>query len=363
MPRVELLNISKRYGRIVALDGVTLTIEDGEYVCIIGPSGSGKSTLLKIIAGIVRPDAGRVLLDGRDVTNLPINKRGIGMVMQEVLLFPNMRIWENVAYSPMVGGVSAYEAIGIASEVLSDINLKFRSHSFPDELSRGLQQKAAIARAIASGAKLLLMDEPLGSIDKREARRLRFELRSMIKELGLTAIQVTHNQEEAMSVADRIVILRRGRVEQVGSPRHIYFNPKSLFIAKFIGGELNAVEGRVVRAHGDIVEVEAGNLGSLTAKNMEHLREGDRAAVALRPEDLMVVKEGGHDFMGRVQHVSLWGEFYEIGIASGGTTVIVRAPRNRWASAVPGEIVGVKVIRAYAFKYPKKGLEEALRYE
>ncbi|HDJ89341.1 MAG TPA: ABC transporter ATP-binding protein, partial [Thermoprotei archaeon] len=246
MPNVVLRNVTKIYeGNIIALNNVSLQVMDKEYVCVIGPSGSGKSSLLKAISGIIQIDSGEIYIDGILVNNVPISERGIGLVMQDILLFPHMNIWDNITYSPLVKGYDWKEVERIGNEAISLVNLTLRKYSYPDELSRGSQQKAAIARAISAGARLLLLDEPLGSIDLRAAKSLRFELRSLVKDLGLTAIHVTHNQEEAMSIADKIIVMRKGRVEQIGSPREIYERPKTPFIARFIGGETNFIEGYV----------------------------------------------------------------------------------------------------------------------
>lgn len=363
IPEIIIKNITKRYGDILALDNVSLRINDGEYVCVIGPSGSGKSTLLKIIAGIIEPTEGKVLIDGIDISTVPFDERGIGVVLQDILLFPNMNVRDNVSYPPLVRGLEYETVKGITSEVIKNINLTLLAERFPDELSRGSQQKTAIARAVASGARLILMDEPMGSLDTKSARQLRYELRSLIKDLGLTAIHVTHNQEEAMSVADRIIILRRGKIIQEGSPREIYFNPHNLFIARFIGGELNAFEGEVIEKNGKDVKVEVESLGIIDAKAIDDVDKGERVGVAIRPEDIIIKESSKKENIGVVEHYRYYGFFYEVFLKLGEKVLYIKVPRKRWFYPTIGGRFNIDIIRAYVFKYPEEGLERALAYE
>lgn len=363
MPNVEILNVSKRYGNIVALDNVSLKINDKEYVCIIGPSGSGKSTLLKIIAGIIKPTEGSVIIDGVRVDDIPLSERGIGVVMQDILLFPNMNVRDNVSFPPLVKGLDYGTVKSIVSEIIRDLSLVTLAERYPDELSRGSQQKVAIARAVASGARLILMDEPMGSLDTRSSRILRYELRSLIKDLGLTAIHVTHNQEEAMSVADRMVILRRGKVMQVGTPEEIYFNPKSLFIARFVGGEVNAFEGIVEEVSGDKATVYVKGLGRFEGKIMEGVSKGDKVGIAVRPEDVIVTESHETEIKGCVKSLTYYGFCYEIDLKIGNHILKVKVPRRRWFSPDIGDEYYIDIIRAYVYRYPEEGLERAIAYE
>ena len=364
IPEIEVQNITKIYGNIVALNNVSLRIRDGEYVCIIGPSGSGKSTLLKIIAGIVKPTKGSVYIDGIDVNNVPFDERGIGVVLQDILLFPNMKVRDNISYPPLVKGLDYKTVNSITSEIIRNISLTVLTERFPDELSRGSQQKTAIARAVASGARLILMDEPMGSLDTRSARQLRHELRSLIKDLGLTAIHITHNQEEAMSVADRIVILRNGKVIQVGTPQEIYFNPRNLFIARFIGGELNALEGKVKEIIGNYAIIEIESLGiNIKAKIMDKINICEKVGVAVRPEDILLKEKSSGINTGIIKSYKYYGFYYEVFLDVNNTVLQIKVPRKRWFSPTIGEKFDIDIIRAYVYKYPEEGLEKAIAYE
>jgi len=349
-----VVGLVKRYPGVVALDGVSLEVGEGEYMCVIGPSGSGKSTLLKCIAGILEPDEGDVYLWGRRVNGVPVEERGVGLIFQEILLFPHMTVRGNVTYPAVVRGER--EAEKLVREVLSTFNLELRARSMPEELSPGEQQKAAIARALASGAKLLLMDEPYGSMDPRVAAELRHEVRALAKDLGLTVIHVTHDQEEAMAVADRIAVMRRGRIEQVGTPLELYLRPRTLFVARFIGGENNFLECRVVGRRGRFVRLE---LGSTVIEAVGDLEAG-RAVLVVRPEMLRLSERGPLE--GIVRTREFLGKVYKYVVDLGeGRRVLVKEARR--------VEVGARVRLSFspedalAFPYPPEGLEEAIRYE
>ena len=218
MPDVRLEGVTKTYGEISALREVSLEIHDGEYLCIVGPSGCGKTTLIKSIAGIVKPDGGEIYVDGKSVTPMPVEDRGTGYVFQEIALFPNMNVYDNVSYGLMVKGESVDGRRGTVTEMLDMLQMRESSRSLPSELSGGARQKTAIARALASGSTLLLLDEPLGALDFKVRTVIRYELRRLVKALGLTAVHVTHDQEEALSIADRIVVMKAGRIIEVGPP-------------------------------------------------------------------------------------------------------------------------------------------------
>ncbi len=246
MPTVQLDNITKRFETITAVNNLNLEIPDRDYVCILGPTGSGKTTLLKLIAGLLMPTEGRILLDGHDVTATPPETRDAVYVPQQYALFPHMTILENVAFGPKVQGVPKQRAMRLAKEMLDLMRLGHRVDSFPDELSGGMQQRVALARGLAAEAKLLLLDEPLGALDARLRVQLRYALRELAKDTNTTTIHVTHDQEEAMAVADKIAVLRQGRVEQYATPFHVYSKPQTLFSAHFVG-ESNFLPSAIVR--------------------------------------------------------------------------------------------------------------------
>ena len=346
--------LTKRYPGVTALDSVSLEVEEGEYFAVIGPSGSGKSTLLKCIAGLERPDGGSVYIFGRRVDGLPPEERGVGLIFQEIYLFPHMTARSNVVYAAVARGVGRAE--DVAREALSAVGVEVRARSLPRELSLGEQQKVSLARALASGARLLLMDEPYGSMDPRTAAQLRYEVRRLAKSLGLTVIHVTHNQEEAMAVADRVAVMRRGRVEQVGSPLELYLRPKSLFVARFVGGENNFLEGEVVGRDGPYVEVDLG-VGAVKAFGDVEL---GRAVVAVRPEKLKFAESGVLE--GRVEAREFLGKVYKYVVRlRDGRSVLVKS-RERVAQGAPVKL-SFDPLDAVVFPYPPEGLAEALRYE
>ncbi|RLE64077.1 MAG: ABC transporter ATP-binding protein [Thermoprotei archaeon] len=365
MPTVELKNVSKKYGEITALSGVSLRIEDGEYACIIGPSGSGKSTLLKLIAGVIQPDSGEIYIDGRLVNDLSVRRRNIGIVMQDILLFPHMNLWDNVTYGPLVKTASYRRAESTGMRILVEMGLTLRRDALPSELSRGMQQKVAIARALAAGARLLLLDEPFGSIDPRASKNLRVELRKLVKDLGLTVIHVTHNQEEAMSVADKIIVLRKGRVEQVGTPVELYMKPKTPFIARFIGGETNFLEANVTSVEKGYVHVQAREM-EVQLPYRGSVTKGERVVLTIRPEYITISpfkpESGENVFEGTIERVYFLGPFLRIIVKVGGVRLIAKVPRMAVQPKV-GNKVYVKILMAHLFNYPEEGLEKAIAYE
>lgn len=295
MPTVELVNVTKRFGRVVAADNVNLRVEDGEYVVVVGPSGCGKTTTLRIIAGLVKPDEGKVLIDGVDVSDVPPEERGVGFVFQNYALFPHMNVWENVTYGPWVRGWDERRMSEVAREMLNLVNLSGREDAYPRELSGGMQQRVALSRALATETRLLLLDEPLGALDAKIRGELRREIRKLVKDLDVTAIHVTHDTEEALVVSDKIVVMRRGRIEQVGSPKEIYFKPKTIFVAGFVG-EMNFLEGVVAeKSRGAITVKLEGSRDNVVVKEEDsNFRRESRVVVAVRPENITIgsVEEG-----------------------------------------------------------------------
>jgi ABC-type Fe3+/spermidine/putrescine transport system ATPase subunit len=301
VPRIEAVDLAKRFGRITALEKCNLRIEDGEYVAILGPSGCGKTTLIKVLSGIWEPTEGRVLVDGKDVTNLDVEDRDLGYVFQNIVLFPHMDVWRNATYGPWVHDRPGTAVAQVGKEVLELVEMLGERGVFPSELSTGSQQKVALARALANRARLLMLDEPLSALDTRVRLDLRYALRRIVKDLGLTAIHVTHDQEEAMSVADRVVVMRKGRIVEQGPPESLYNRPQDVFIANFVG-ESNFLEGAVRRIRADwaFVELRSGYVLRVPAKG---LMEGDPVVLAARPEWLSITREGfGNVIPGRVEN-------------------------------------------------------------
>jgi ABC-type Fe3+/spermidine/putrescine transport system ATPase subunit len=354
--KVSVRDLKKRYGAVKALDGVTFDVESGEYFVILGPVGSGRSTLLKCIAGLERPDSGDILFDGESVLGLPPEKRLVGYMPPGYALFPHMTVWENVAYGLWIRGYPRREVEERVEEALKLVGLLHRADSYPHQLSGGQRQRIALARALASGARVLLLDEPLTALDAVLTLEVRREVRRLAKSLGLTVIHVTHNQEEAMAVADRVAVMRRGRVEQVGSPLELYLRPESLFVARFVGGENNFLEGEVVGRDGPYVEVDLG-VGAVKAFGAV---EPGRAVVAVRPEKLKFAESGVLE--GRVEAREFLGKVYKYVVRlRDGRSVLVKS-RERVAQGAPVKL-SFDPLDAVVFPYPPEGLAEALRYE
>ena len=225
MPTIELKGVSKYYGELAAVDHVDLSIADGEYITILGPSGCGKTTLIRMIAGIITPTEGTVTIGGKDMTGVPIEDRDIGYVFQNIALFPNLNVRDNVSYSPRVKGKEVTEQDSVSHQYLELVKLLDKMEMFPRELCGGEQQKVSLARALATGSKVILLDEPLSALDARVRVDLRYDLRRLVKSLGITTVHVTHDQEEAMSVSDRIVLMKKGAIVEIGTPEQLYTKP------------------------------------------------------------------------------------------------------------------------------------------
>jgi spermidine/putrescine transport system ATP-binding protein len=232
---LRLDNISKRFGGVTALHSVSLSADAGEFITLLGPSGCGKTTTLRIIAGLEDADAGRVFLSGQDVTALETRRRGVNMVFQNYALFPHMSAAANIAYSLRVRGLPKAEIRRLVAEALEMVQLSGFERRMPSELSGGQKQRVAVARALVNRPKVLLLDEPLGALDLQLRRQMQTELKKLQQQLGITFIYITHDQEEALTMSDRIAVMRKGRIEQIGTPLEVYERPKTSFAARFVG--------------------------------------------------------------------------------------------------------------------------------
>lgn len=241
---IEFVDVVKRYGTTTAVDSINFSIGKGELVTFLGPSGCGKTTSLRLIAGLELPSGGQVKIAGRDVSRDPASERNVGMVFQSYALFPHMSVLDNVAYGPTIRGVAKAQAQQSAREILEQVGLGGLDGRLPSELSGGQQQRVAVARAIVQQPDVLLFDEPLSNVDAKLRRKVRAEIRELQQRLGLTAVYVTHDQEEALAVSDRIVVMKMGKIAQIGTPSELYEHPSSTFVADFIG-DANLVEGHV----------------------------------------------------------------------------------------------------------------------
>jgi putative spermidine/putrescine transport system ATP-binding protein len=278
---IRLAELTKLFGSVRAVDRVSLSIEPGSMVALLGPSGCGKTTILRMIAGLVEPHAGEIFLDGRPITRVPVHRRNIGMLFQNYALFPHMNVAENIAFGLETRGVKREAAAERVTEALQLVQLGGYGERMPSQLSGGQQQRVALARALVVEPALLLLDEPLGALDKGLRQSMQVELRALQRRLGITTIMVTHDQDEALTMSDRIVIMREGRIEQVGDPAEIYRHPASRFTASFLGAA-NFFRGRVTGNTGGTltVAVPQGPLISVCADRAV----GSEVTVALRPE-------------------------------------------------------------------------------
>jgi ABC-type Fe3+/spermidine/putrescine transport system ATPase subunit len=369
MPAVKLTNVVKTYdrGRITAVDHVTLNVRDKEYLTLLGPSGCGKTTTLRMIAGLQLPDEGEIFIGERQVSNLPPEYRDIGYVFQEYALFPHMDVWNNVTYGPRVKGWDEKQSNKIGREMLELVRLFERTDAFPGELSGGMRQRVALARALSSGSKLLLLDEPLGALDARIRTDLRYEIRKLVKDLGLTAIHVTHDQAEAMAISDRIAVMRKGKILQVGTPKELYLNPQHIFVANFVG-EANFLEGYITAKVDHKLTVELREDIFVKSMNQNH-KKGEKVVVAVRPEVLSVMrgkKSGINSIRGTIENFRFEGTNvrYEIRLQNDDLVVVVRpALIGEWFAVDEKVTVTFPVEKSFVFSYPEKGLITELALE
>lgn len=304
-PYIEVRGISKRFGAFTALNDVSFRIERGEFVCFLGPSGCGKTTLLRCIAGLEAQTGGSILQDGRDVSWLPPSKRDFGIVFQSYALFPNLSVAENVGFGLVNAGQPRAQVASRVAELLALVGLAGQEAKYPAQLSGGQQQRVALARALAPSPGLLLLDEPLSALDAKVRARLRREIREVQSRLGVTTIMVTHDQEEAQTMADRIVVMNEGRVEQVGTPEEVYDAPATPFVADFIG-VMNFLDARVESA--GRVQVAGHSL----AANTGAIAAGTPVRAALRPEDITLGEAGADGLAATITETETLGAFVRI---------------------------------------------------
>jgi len=281
---VEVRSLRKQYGESVALNDVTLSIAKGEFVTLLGPSGSGKSTLLNLISGMTSPTAGEIFINGENATHKPTNQRGLGMVFQNYALMPHMTVFQNIAFPLEVRKVPKREIAQRVKDVLKLIQLEHVAGRKPKELSGGQQQRISLARCLVYNPPLILMDEPLGALDKRLREDMQLEIKRLHAELGVTMLYVTHDQDEALTMSDRIVLMRGGAIEQQGAPESLYFSPDTVFTAGFVGAS-NLFEGKVVRRGSEVaLETSTGTLPLSGAD--QAMAHGAAATLLVRPENI-----------------------------------------------------------------------------
>jgi len=359
--KIKLDNISMRFGNLYAVKNISLSISKGEYLTILGPSGCGKTTLIKVISGILTPTEGKVFVDGEDVTNVPIEDRDTGYVFQNIALFPNMTIEENVGYSPRVRDMPEEEIDHIAKDHLELVKMFERAGMLPSELSGGEQQKVSIARALASGSKMLMLDEPFSALDARVRVELRYEIRRLVKKLGITVLHVTHDQEEAMSVSDRIILMRAGGIQEVGTPLDMYRNPNSIFTAYFIG-ETNLMECTVsgkTKTGKTVIRLRGGQTVRASKSNFD---DGDPVVISVRPENVYTANDG---LKAKVIGVVFMGTYWKIRTRAETSDYIdYNISSNDEVPQIGDEVHLVFNKKATkVFARPQEGLEEAIKLE
>lgn len=320
MAYLDLNDVSKNFNNVVAVDNFNLHIQKGQLVSFLGPSGCGKTTTLRMIAGFETPDSGTIILDDEDISRIPPNKRGIGMVFQAYALFPNMTIKDNVMFGLKMQHKSKEEMSSMADKVLDLVRLTNTAKRYPHQLSGGQQQRIALARALAIQPRVLLLDEPLSALDAEVRVVLRGEIRRIQSSLGITTVYVTHDQEEALSISDLVVVMNNGVIEQVGTPQEIYRKPNTRFVATFIG--------TANEFHGVVAEKQTVNCGEITVST-SHVGEyaiGSKVVALVRPENIEVFDQrpGGtpaNIFEGEVDTITFHGAITRLAINSGGKLI------------------------------------------
>jgi len=329
---INLENISKSYGSQMVLDDMNLYIRENEFLTLLGPSGCGKTTTLRIIGGFETPDKGRVIFDGADITNIPPHKRQLNTVFQKYALFTHMNIAENIAFGLKIKGKSKAYIDDKIKYALKLVNLDGYEKRMPDSLSGGQQQRIAIARAIVNEPKVLLLDEPLGALDLKLRQDMQYELIRLKNELGITFIYVTHDQEEALTMSDTIVVMNQGYIQQIGTPEMIYNEPENAFVADFIG-DSNIIGSTMIKD--ELVEI----LGARFACVDKGFGNNKPVDVVIRPEDVELVKPGEGTINGVVSHLIFKGVHYEMEVMANGFEWLVHS-----TSLFPvGTEVGIKV--------------------
>ena len=340
VPLIRFEQVSKSFGGTTAVDDLSLDIYEREFFCLLGPSGCGKSTLLRMLAGFEAPSSGRILLAGQDLVGVPPHRRSVNMMFQSYALFPHMSVARNIAFGLRQDGIPNAEIDARVREMLRLVQLEGLGDRYPEQLSGGQRQRVALARALAKRPKVLLLDEPLAALDKKLREETQFELMDLQFRLGTTFIVVTHDQEEAMTMADRIAVMDRGRVVQVATPGELYEQPKTRFIAEFVG-DVNILEGRVAGTEDGLWRIDTPSAAAplIVDDPAEVLDVGQVVAIAVRPEKIMIHREPPQDgtnlLVGEVWDIGYLGDWttYRVKLDSGDTIRVSSANVSRFVEA------------------------------
>lgn len=327
---------------VTAVNNVTLKIKKGELVTLLGPSGCGKTTTLRLIGGFEVPSAGKIILDGADITELPTHMRGMSMVFQSYAIFPHLNVFENIAYGLNVQKVSKSEIERRVGKVLELVDLKGFATRAPNQLSGGQQQRVALARALVLEPKVLLLDEPLSNLDAKLREQMRTEIRRIQQTLGITSIYVTHDQIEAMTLSDQVVVMNKGIIEQIGSPQEIYRYPNSKFVANFIG-RANFVDGKVTKSSSGRATVDCLG-GSVEINTKEKVETGKTVTLVLRPELLSIAADGKGTLKAKVKRSLYLGNAIEYEIEAGGQSLTFSETHpDRMKMYDPGSVIDLEL--------------------
>jgi iron(III) transport system ATP-binding protein len=355
---LDLIELSKIFpgrggeGQVMAVDDVSLTIQKGELVTLLGPSGCGKTTTLRMIAGFEFPTRGEIFLDGKNIDKLPPHRRDMSMVFQSYAIFPHLNVYENIAYGLRVARVSKDEITRRVSEVLALVELSGYEKRAPNQLSGGQQQRVALARALIMEPKVLLMDEPLSNLDAKLREQMRTEIRRIQKFLGITSVYVTHDQVEAMTISDRIVVMNEGRIEQVGTPTETYRFPRSRFVADFIG-RANFIPGRVLGQQNGRLKLEMMGVNLSVIAAEDRYESGAEVTVVVRPE-MMVLNRDRSQVEGIVRRASYLGDVveYDVEVGSQLLAMVENDPRHVTVHA-EGESVRIGFLEDCLYVLPQ----------
>lgn len=368
-PEVIIKSLTKSFGHIRALRNVNLHIKDGEYLGVVGPSGCGKTTLINCITGIVEPTEGDIIIDGKNVTTeeISIEERGFSMVFQNIALFPHMNIVQNVDYPSFVKNLPSEELNERTENALRLVDLLEEKELFPRQISGGAQQKVSVARALATQAKLIILDEPISALDLKVRVELRYEILRLVKELGLTAIHITHDQEEVMSISDRVVLMRAGEIIEINTPKNLYMSPKSLFTLHFVG-ECNFLEG-YIKEISDMFSIIRfrNNLDFKLEKQVTEFDLGAPIVFTIRPENVRVKNlsdSTNEEIKGKLVETRFFGSYYRYSIKLETDDIVFVDQISEYAETFEEDItVQFNPQHVLLFSAPLAGLMEELSLE